>query len=64
MMGWMAAPRGGFADVPAQLRGVMNRRELIHCSAVRRSWSALAHAQFDKRPVKIGLVPLGSPDNT
>jgi len=27
-------------------------------------WSALAQAQYDKRPVKIGLVPLGSPGNT
>ena len=43
----------------------MNRRELIRLfGGSALVWSALAHAQYDKRPVKIGLVPLGSPNNT
>jgi len=43
----------------------MNRRELIRLfGGSALVWSAPAHAQFDKRPVKIGLVPLGSPNNT
>ena len=43
----------------------MNRRELIRLfGGSALVWPALARAQYDKRPVKIGLVPLGSPGNT
>jgi ABC-type uncharacterized transport system substrate-binding protein len=48
----------------------MNRREVIRLLAGSAavapcaSWPVLAHAQQDKRPVRVGVVPLGSPDNT
>ena len=43
----------------------MNRREFISLfGGATVIWPARAWAQYDKRPVKIGLVPLGSPGNS
>jgi len=48
----------------------MKRRKFIKLlvgSAAAAScvcWPVLTHAQTDKRPVRVGVVPLGSPDNS
>jgi putative ABC transport system substrate-binding protein len=41
----------------------MKRREFISIFAGASVWSAFAFAQQSRRPVRIGLIPLGSADN-